>query len=83
MVTRSCLGTILVSADDALGSITGRLDRKFHAAMERRFYEDPNRTNEIRLLNRTILVILSIGLGISTFSLGLAVQSQMVFAMFG
>lgn len=83
MGSRSCLEKILMSADDVLGSVTGRLDRKFHAAMERFSQEDPEGSSDIRLLKRTVLAIVSLGIVISALSLSIAVESQAVFVVFG
>ena len=83
MNKQSWPGKLLLTADEALGSITASLDRKFHAAMERCFQEDPERSSDIRLLKRTVLVVVSLGIGISALSLGLAVESQVVHGILG
>jgi len=74
---------LLTDVDMALDWITERLDRKFVSAMERCVNEDPNRHREMKLLKRTVLVLLCVGLGITVVSIKFAVEAQAVYAVFG
>jgi len=72
-----------VSRDMVLDWITERLDRKFVSAMERCVHEPPDRKKEMRLLKRTVLVLVCLGLLISVVSIKLSVEAQMAYAILG
>jgi hypothetical protein len=69
--------------DMALDWITETLDRKFVSAMERCVHEAPDRKKEMRLLKRTVLVLVCLGLLISVVSIKLSVEAQMAYAILG
>ena len=77
------LAKFVIGVDMALDWITERLDRKFVSAMERCVHEPPDRRKEIRLLKRTVLVLVCIGLIISVVSIKLSVEAQMAYAILG
>lgn len=73
----------VIGVDMALDWITERLDRKFVSAMERCVHEPPDRRKEMRLLKRTVLVLVCLGLLISVVSIKLSVEAQMAYAILG
>jgi hypothetical protein len=74
---------IVTSVDIALEGITEKLDRKFVSAMEHAFSEDQEKQQEMRLLSRTVLIILCAALGVTAISIKLAVESSTIWAFFG
>lgn len=77
------LWKFLMGIDTVLDWITERLDRKFVSAMERCVHEPPDEKNDIRILKRTVLVLVCVGLLISVVSIKLSVEAQMAYAIFG
>ena len=77
------LAKFVIGVDMALDWITERLDRKFVSAMERCVHEPPDRKKEMRLLKRTVLVLVCIGLVISVVSIKFSVEAQMAYAILG
>jgi len=77
------LAKFVMGVDMVLDWITERLDRKFVSAMERCVHEPPDRKKEMRLLKRTVLVLVCLGLLISVVSIKLSVEAQMAYAILG
>jgi hypothetical protein len=77
------VANFVTGIDMALDWVTERLDRKFVTAMERCINEDPDKKREMKLLKRTVLVLICVGLGISALSIKFSVESQMVYTMLG
>lgn len=73
---------LLASINLALDWITGRLDRKFVSAMERNFSEDPDKRKEMKLLKRTVLIVMCLGISITAISIKLAIESDVIWAIF-
>jgi hypothetical protein len=79
----SRLAILLTVVDSALEWVTERLDRKFVTAMERCHMENQDKKREMKLLKRTILILMCVGLGISALSMKLAPEVQMVISLLG
>jgi hypothetical protein len=69
--------------DIGLDWITERLDRKFISAMERCLHDAPAQRKEMKLLKRTILVLVCLALAISVVIIKLSVEGQMAYAILG
>jgi hypothetical protein len=77
------LGSFIAGLDMTLAWLTEKLDRKFVTAMERCCKEDPDRKREMRLLKRTVLVLICVGLGITAVSIKVAADTQMIYGLLG
>ena len=77
------LANFVTGIDMALEWVTERLDREFVTAMERCMNEDPDKKREMKLLKRTVLVLICVGLGISVVCIKLSMEAQMAYAMLG
>lgn len=77
------LANFVAGVDMALEWLTEKLDRKFVTAMERCRKEDPDRKREMRLLKRTVLVLICVGLGITAVSIKVAADTQMMYGLLG
>jgi hypothetical protein len=73
----------VTGVDTALDWITERLDRKFVSAMERCVHDSPDTNREMKLLKRTVLALLCLGLAISAVSIKFSVEAQMAYAILG
>ena len=80
---RLCLSRFVTGVDAALDWMTERLDRKFVSAMERCVHENPDTSREMKLLKRTVLVLLCLGLAISAVTIKFSVEAQMAYAILG
>ncbi len=78
----SAIVNFIVGIDLALDWITGRLDRKFVSAMERSFNEDPNKRKEMKLLKRTVLILMCLGLSMTAISIKFAIENDTIWAIF-
>ncbi len=77
------LANFLTGVDMAFDWITESLDRKFVSAMERCINEDPDKKREMKLLKRTVLVLMCVALGILAICIKFSVEPQMVHALLG
>jgi len=77
------LASFLTGVDMAFDWATESLDRKFVSAMERCINEDPDKKREMKLLKRTVLVLMCVALGILAVCIKFSVEPQMVHAMLG
>ena len=77
------LAKLVMAVDVGLDWITERLDRKFVSAMERCIHEPPDGKMEIRVLKRTVLVLVCLGLLISVVCIKFSVETQMAYAILG
>ncbi len=77
------VGKLVSYVDTVLDWTTERLDRKFVSAMERCIEENPDRKREMKLLKRTVLFVVCLGLAITAVSIKLSVEAQMVYAVLG
>jgi hypothetical protein len=77
------LAKFVNGVDMALDWITESLDRKFVSAMERCVHEPPDKKREMKLLKRTVLVLVCIGLAITVVSIKFSVEAQMAYAILG
>lgn len=69
--------------DIGLDWATERLDRKFVSAMERCIDETPDKTREMRLLKRTVFIIVCIGLVATAAYIKFSTETQIACAIFG
>ncbi len=72
----------MAGVDLALDCITGRLDRKFVSAMERCFNEDPDKRKEMKLLKRTVLILVCLGLSMTVLSIKFAIDNDTIWTIF-
>jgi hypothetical protein len=77
------LAKFVTSVDSALDWTTERLDRKFVSAMERSLDDNPDKKKEMKLLKRTVLVLLCLGLAASAVWIKFSVEAQIVYAALG
>lgn len=77
------LGRVAILTDTALDWVTERLDRKFLSAMERSTYETPDRKREMKLLKRTVLILVCLGLAVTVITIKLSAEAQIVYAVLG
>ena len=75
--------SILNILDVSLEWITERLDRKFVSAMESSFSEDREKRQEMKLFQRTVLIVLCTALGVIAVSIKFAVESSAIWTFFG
>ena len=78
----SAIVNFMAGVDLALDGITGRLDRKFVLAMERSFNEDPDKRKEMKLLKRTALILVCLGLSMTAVSIKFAIENETIWAIF-
>jgi hypothetical protein len=83
LAPRLWLARLVTGVDTVLDGMTERLDRKFVSAMERCVYENPDTKREMKLLKRTVLALLCLGLAISAVSIKFSVEAQMAYAILG
>ena len=76
-------GNLSVLLDSGLDWITEKLDRKFVSAMEKSVSDDPVRKKELNMLKRTILVLVSLGLGVTAVSIKFALETQLIYLGLG
>lgn len=77
------LASFLTGVDMAFDWVTESLDRKFVSAMERCINEDPDKKREMKLLKRTVLVLMCVALGILAVCIKFSVEPQVVRALLG
>jgi len=76
-------GDFVARFDTCLDWITEKLDRKFVSAMEKSVSDDPTRKQELNMLKRTILFLVSLGLGITAISIKFALEAQLIYLGLG